>query len=97
MNNDQKLLAAKEAIRDTCDNLSEFLCGKNESYGNSVFNPSGMFSKASAEERILVRIDDKVSRLSSGSEYPGDDTILDLAGYLILLLAHKKYLSLVNE
>ncbi len=33
---------------------------------------------------IDVRIDDKLSRLQKGQEYPGDDTVKDLAGYLIL-------------
>jgi len=34
--------------------------------------------------QIDCRIDDKLSRLARGSEFPGDDTVLDLAGYLIL-------------
>lgn len=37
-----------------------------------------------AVEQINVRIDDKLSRLARGNEYPGDDTELDLIGYLIL-------------
>jgi hypothetical protein len=49
-----------------------------------------MFSKASPREQLLVRIDDKLSRLAHGSEFPGDDTIVDLAGYLVLLMAHDR-------
>ena len=31
-----------------------------------------------------VRIDDKLSRIARGREYAGDDTELDLIGYLVL-------------
>ena len=49
-----------------------------------------MFSKANAAEQILVRIDDKLSRVSRGHEYVGDDTIDDLIGYLVLLKVARK-------
>lgn len=35
-------------------------------------------------EFIEVSIDDKLSRIARGHEYPGDDTIDDLIGYLVL-------------
>jgi hypothetical protein len=74
------------AIVAVCDGLKELLLEKNRAYGNSALDPVRIFSKASAEEQLLVRIDDKLSRLVRGHEYPGDDTIKDLAGYLVLLL-----------
>jgi hypothetical protein len=41
-------------------------------------------------EQILVRIDDKLSRFARGSDYPGDNDIDDLIGYLVLLkVAHR--------
>jgi hypothetical protein len=43
-----------------------------------------IFSKADPEEQIRVRIDDKLSRLARGHD-AGEDVILDLLGYLILL------------
>jgi len=61
------------------------LQAKNASYGNSALDPICCFSKASALEKIKVRIDDKLSRIKRGSEYAGDDTVNDLIGYLILL------------
>lgn len=41
-------------------------------------------------EQLAVRIDDKLSRLSRGHEYVGDDTLDDLVGYLVLLLVARK-------
>lgn len=71
-------------IRRECDEICEFLIAKNEAYGNSVGNPVCVFSKATPKERMGVRMDDKLSRIVNGCEYPGDDTWLDLIGYLIL-------------
>ena len=73
-----------QAIRNECAAIAEFLIAKNESYGNSVSDPLMVFSQASASERMAVRLDDKLSRLAHGHEYPGDDTPLDIAGYIIL-------------
>lgn len=65
--------------------MAHFLVEKNRAYGNSVAEPSAIFAKRlDPLAQIDVRIDDKLSRLQRGSEYPGDDTIKDLAGYLIL-------------
>jgi len=76
------------AIVCACENLCTMLIKKNQSYGNSALEPLRLFSKASPREQLLVRIDDKLSRLDRGREFPGDDTIVDLAGYLVLLLVH---------
>ena len=77
-------------IKAVCEDLQSMLLAKNASYGNSVAEPLRVFSRATAEEGIQVRIDDKLSRLARGSEYPGDDTVIDLAGYLVLLLAMRR-------
>jgi hypothetical protein len=79
-------LTTQDRITLTCKALSTMLCEKNEAYGDSALNPVRIFSKADAEEQLLVRLDDKLSRLARGHEYPGDDTLWDVAGYLILLL-----------
>jgi hypothetical protein len=65
--------------------IGNMLKEKNQAYGNSALNPVRIFSKADTKEQLKVRIDDKLSRLARGTEYPGDDTIDDLIGYLILL------------
>ena len=63
---------------------------KNRAYGDSALEPVRIFSKAQTIEQLYVRIDDKLSRVEGGHEYPGDDTIKDLIGYLVLLLIAKE-------
>jgi hypothetical protein len=75
--------AGKE-ILETCHEIAHMLVKKNIAYGNSALDPINIFSKASALEQLSTRIDDKLNRVKRGSEYPGDDTILDLIGYLVL-------------
>lgn len=82
--------AAREAIVRTCDEIRDMLLEKNESYGNSVFDPIGIFSKANPVEGISTRVDDKLQRMKAGHEFPGDDTIKDLIGYLVLLRIARK-------
>ena len=74
-----------DAISRECDALKALLLEKNRCYGNSALDPLRVFSTATPEEQILVRIDDKLSRIARGSEFAGDDTVQDLLGYLILL------------
>lgn len=72
-------------IRATCDDLADFLVEKNRAYGNSAVEPINIFGKhLNSLAQIDVRIDDKLNRLAKGNEYPGDDTVKDLAGYLVL-------------
>ena len=73
------------AIAKECDRIKAFLVGKNLAYGNSALEPVRIFSTASTVEQLLVRIDDKLSRMQRGFEHGSDDTTLDLLGYLILL------------
>lgn len=75
----------QDKIRYTCGRIRDMLLDKNESYGNSALDPVRIFSDADADEQLLVRIDDKLSRIMRGNEYVGDDDITDLIGYLILL------------
>jgi hypothetical protein len=70
-------------IGNVCLHLSRFLCLKNEAYGNSALDPVRIFSKASTDEQLNVRIDDKLSRLVRGLA-GGEDVEEDLLGYLIL-------------
>ena len=72
-------------ILDSCHEIAKILIDKNISYGDSALSPVRIFSKAEPREQLYVRIDDKLSRLMKGSDYPGDNDIDDLIGYLILL------------
>ena len=80
------LTPTQHTIKAVCDDLAAFLIDKNRAYGSSFSEPINIFSQVSAREQLAVRIDDKLNRMHKGSEYAGDDTVLDLAGYLILLL-----------
>ena len=73
-----------ELIDVECQNLAEMLKVKNRAYGNSFADPVRIFSKSTPEEALLIRIDDKLSRIARGQD-AGEDTILDLIGYLVLL------------
>lgn len=75
----------EKEIRAKCQELADFLVGKNAAYGNSAADPINIFAKGlDPLQNIDIRIDDKLNRLSKGSEYLGDDTVKDLTGYLIL-------------
>lgn len=75
----------EDQVRTTLESLGDMLIEKNKAYGDSALNPVRIFSKAAPVEQIMVRIDDKLSRLARGAEYAGDDTVTDLLGYLVLL------------
>ena len=75
-------------IAEECANLRDLLIAKNRAYGNSALDPLRVFSRASTEEQIRVRLDDKLSRLARG-QAAGEDPELDILGYLILLRVHR--------
>lgn len=78
---------AQQEIKDKCDYIREFLLAKNREYGNSALNPLRIFSTADPIEQLNIRIDDKISRISTRTKKTiKEDTVLDLVGYLILLL-----------
>ena len=74
-------------ISGVCDDIKELLIHKNRKYGNSALKPCRVFSKASAVEQLLVRIDDKLNRIMQGAGLLADDedVVNDLIGYLVLL------------
>lgn len=82
--------AFPDAVRDETDAIARILIEKNKAYGNSALDPVRIFSDASPEEQLLVRIDDKLSRLQRGTDYADEDTVTDLIGYLILLKIARK-------
>ena len=80
----------QETIKKVCEELTEFLLAKNKAYGDSASNPVRIFSKAGPLDQLDIRIDDKLSRIARGNEFDGDDTELDLIGYLVLKRAIKR-------
>lgn len=76
-------------VMDILHEIEHLLISKNRKYGNSALEPLGVFSKLSAKEGLLVRIDDKLKRIKNGSlDRDDEDVVNDLVGYLVLLKIH---------
>ena len=71
-------------IAIVCDQIKEMLLEKNKRYGDSALNPVRIFSKANLIESLLVRMDDKLSRIRTMDPDDAEDAYLDLLGYLVL-------------
>ncbi len=86
----------EQMIEDECEFLRKTLIEKNRAYGDSAIDPVRIFSKATPTEQLLVRIDDKLSRIARGKDTENEnilseDVTLDLMGYLVLYrIAAKK-------
>ena len=80
-------MKTKQAIEQVCDDIKTLLLEKNAKYGDSALSPKRIFSSSGSTEQILVRIDDKLSRIATRG-FRGEqdeDTLNDLIGYLVLL------------
>lgn len=76
----------RETISLKCKKLEQLLLEKNKAYGSSALFPLGVFSKGDAVESLCARMDDKLMRIkNSGINDTTEDTLSDLAGYIILL------------
>jgi hypothetical protein len=80
----------QEAIAKQCDAIKELLLEKNRKYGDAALQPLRVFSRSPIHEQINVRLDDKLSRIVNRQNDEDEDPILDLVGYLILLLVANK-------
>lgn len=78
------------AVKEECEAIHKMLIEKNKSYGNSALDPIRCFSKLDPIETIKIRIDDKLSRLMRGHAFTGDNDVVDLMGYLVLLRIAQK-------
>jgi hypothetical protein len=84
-------MTTESRIKSKCKKLEKLLLSKNAAYGNSALDPLNVFSKADAVAGIKVRIDDKLKRIqNAGLVDATEDTLQDLAGYLILLMIAKE-------
>jgi len=84
-------MSTKSKIKSRCKQLEELLLSKNEKYGDAALEPLNVFSKANSVSSIKARIDDKLKRIqNSGLIDHDEDTLLDLTGYLILLMIAKE-------
>lgn len=85
----QELNLSQQKIVAKCDEIKALLIEKNRKYGDSALNPVRIFSKAAPSEQILVRMDDKISRIRNRQNDDDEDPIKDLIGYGILYLIKK--------
>ena len=81
----------KDKIKEKCQQLEELLVRKNDAYGDSALSPLGVFSSANASSGIKIRLDDKLKRIANaGLVEDTEDTLIDIAGYIILLIIAKE-------
>ena len=80
----------RSKIKAKCKRVEELLLQKNAKYGDASLEPVNIFSKCNSVTSIKARIDDKLKRIqTSGPVDDVEDTLLDLTGYLILLMIAK--------
>ncbi len=87
----------KKMISNECDFVKGLLTMKNSQYGNAYFQPLYVLSKASPDERMKIRIEEKLSRLKrildsdEEKEVLSEDQILDVIGTLMMMRIYNKY------
>jgi len=86
------MIETQRKIEAVCNNLAGFLQEKNKRYGDAALSPIGIFNKGDATNSITIRLDDKLSRIRNSSELKKND-VVDIAGYLVLLMAANDWLS----
>ena len=80
----------KDKIKEKCRLLESLLVKKNNAYGDSALEPLGVFSSTNASTGIKIRLDDKLKRIANaGLVEDTEDTLIDIAGYIILLMIAK--------
>lgn len=88
-----------ETVKNTTSvflNMASLIQYKNTKYGDSATNPLNIFTKHLSKESntnsILVRLDDKLSRVANSENLNFND-VCDLMGYLSLLCASKGWVK----
>ena len=59
------MISTEELIKEVSREIVLLLLEKNKAYGDTANNPPMIFSKLSAQEGILARLDDKLSRVKN--------------------------------
>ena len=74
-----KITEITDAMKDLC---------KNKKYGDSALKPKHIFYKGDSVSSILIRLDDKISRIMTNEDVtPRVNDVADIIGYCVLLLA----------
>ena len=80
----------RSKIKSKCKKVQDLLLQKNARYGDAALEPLNVFFQGNSVASIKARIDDKLKRImNSGPIDDTEDTLLDLTGYLILLMIAK--------
>ena len=79
-------MTSAQRIRGKCLEIAEVLATKNASYGDSALKPLGIFASGDPVANLAARIDDKLARVKHAPGAFGENEIVDLIGYLVLLL-----------
>jgi len=83
-------MSTRDNIEIKCRELKELLLRKNDAYGDAALQPLGVFSSCKSSEGIKIRLDDKLKRIANaGLVKDTEDTLIDIAGYIILLMIAK--------
>ncbi len=80
-------MSTQEQIIKITNAIQDLLLDKNEKYGDAALNPKQIFYKGTAINSILIRLDDKLSRIMSNTDpKPRVNDVTDIVGYCVLLL-----------
>ena len=91
-------MTQREKIESKCDELKSLLISKDKAYGSAATDPLNIFFEGDSTAGIRIRIDDKLKRIkNSGVNDLTEDTVMDLAGYLILLMITRDESNNISE
>ena len=77
----------QQKITEITDAMRELLLYKNQKYGDSALKPKRIFHKGNNLTSILIRLDDKLSRvMENNDQLPRINDVADIIGYCTLLL-----------
>ena len=86
---EEKKMDTQEKIKEIYEGMTELQLEKNKRYGDAALKPNHIFYKGSAQDSILLRLDDKLSRIMNNNGEPRANDIADVIGYCTLLLISK--------
>lgn len=76
--------SSQGSITAVFNGLRDVVLEKNRRYGDSALAPLKIFAKGDSVQGILVRLDDKLSRVRNSDTLRKND-VADIVGYLALL------------